>query len=952
MRKRNIDLKFVMSLIMAFILLQTCSKDNTSPVEPNLNPAVLTVSPASGTPGTLLNISGYTVDPADSVTEVYIGGELTVFSQDGAGMQTLIPLFLDSATHWPAPPSGLLDVEIRKDGYIVALAKGAVAVDSLQHADGATELIRQDFQTLTNSLRTIWSILPEAPGTDPRLSGYRDAVMAMLDSLVSGSDSSLASLLDGTSSWLNGQTPDVALLDAILASSGALEYFNEAAGSLGRLTDSLNLKRQNGELCRGSGWDMDLACQMQIYVVLDDFANYFVKPTTTTYANTVGLAAGLIAVTGAKIPAEAIISASLTVFEFVFGTLAPSLFPAEVSDFSLNLQSDSIDVKDYTTSTISISAVNHPASISATEVLEDLLTALGLAGKPGKVAKSFRELLVNEIKWTLGLYRKAIEKLNSNTGNSVFIDPEAVLPQISWGPVRIFNLDLVELHSLNKDVIAVDTFYHEWKGLKQGSGHIQVWARGPGERAKVLIDNALCLGCVYYGGAFGTGAPASEIKTVIVGKPASLNVTIEGLPPSTDANVVVSSTTYSSGRLTASATLDDLAPDDYLVNSHEVTDDSGVTYAPYPLDTAVTLHDGDTASVTVTYKPTSVGLLISVIGLTPDTKAWIDISGPNGFSAHIVGDTLLDSLEAGAYTIAASPVAGIFGETLYPAPETQTVDVKDGELTSATVTYTPPEPDQLSLSLYFGSSYLGSMGKLGLLQIWRDWLVGGLNDEGEVRTVVPADYPNYKWIDNCWPDSGLELAGRNFVASGETHGSHASGTVSFTQVSQSEVTIEFHLEGVGDLPSTSSWGSAWAGVGFSSYYQSEDLILQVDNPQQSQIQLEVTLDGDSHFDCWSAYEPCGGGFARLWLRTPYTCKGKGSPVKDTVIIIEKLLPTNGEIFHVSRTISLDTGAQEYIGVVPAFGAGGGGATDSTGAATDIESSSMNGTITFRLLPGH
>jgi len=140
--------------------------------------------------------------------------------------------------------------------------------------------------------------------------------------------------------------------------------------------------------------------------------------------------------------------------------LAPSLFPAEITDFSLNVATDTVGVGEMTETTVSISAANHPATIRATDVLETLITALGFAKAPGGIAQNFREVLVNAIKWALDLYRKAVEQYNAQTGNSIFIDPEAPLPPMSWGPVTVTNPDLVELYIASQKMLSQPTPPH------------------------------------------------------------------------------------------------------------------------------------------------------------------------------------------------------------------------------------------------------------------------------------------------------------------------------------------------------------------------------------------------------------------------------------------------------------------------------------------------------------
>ena len=512
----------------------------------------------------------------------------------------------------------------------------------------------------------------------------------------------MESILAGSSSWTNDQKPDLALTDAILASSGVLDFYNEATGSLGLLTDSLALARQQGLFCKSGGPDMDLACQMQIYVVLNDYATYFVKPTTTGYANTVGLAAGMLAIGGFVFPPEKIISALLTIFDFVYGTLAPSLFPAEITDFSLAIEADTVGVGEMTSTTVSISATNHPATIRATDVLETLITALGFAKAPSGTAQSFREILVNAMKWALDLYRKAVEQYNAQTGNSIFIDPEAPLPQMNWGPVIITNPDLVELYSFTEDIITPDTAAFEWKGVTRGEGRIQARARAAGERSKVLLDNTLCLGCIYAGGAFGNNAPGTETKSVIVGKPASIDIQITSLPSGVDGNVVVVGLNYSSGQLTSDKLLKDLDLGDYTMTAVEVKDNSGKTYKPEPLDTTVTLQDGDQATIVVNYKPKYGSIKLIVGGLPDYTFGNVVIVGQDYSSGPLLfsGIKTITDLAAGDYLMTATEVlAASDGKVYEPQPLDTTVTLQGGDQATITVLYKPKEHGLGMLSL-------------------------------------------------------------------------------------------------------------------------------------------------------------------------------------------------------------------------------------------------------------
>ncbi len=688
MRRPHIHAKLTTILIFSMLIILTCSKDDTSPLEPNFNPTTLTVTPSSGAPGTLLNISGYTVAPADTALEIYVGGELSVFLQDSSGIQSMIPLFLDSASHWPAPPTGAVDVEIRKNDVVVARATAAVTVDSLPHADGATEALNQDFVKLANSLQTIWSVLPTIPGEDSAMAGYRQAVITMLDSVLAGADSSMASVLAGTSSWTNGTVPDMALMDALLASSGVLEFYNDAAGSLGRLTDSLTLARQQGLLCKSGGEDMDLACQMQIYVVLNDYATYFVKPTSQTYANTVGLAAGIIAISGYHFPPEVIISSLMVVFDFVYGTLAPSLFPANVTEFSLTVATDTIAIDELTNTAVLVAASNNPATIRATEVLEQLLVALGLAKAPGGIAQNFREVLKNAMTWALGMYRKGVEEYNKNTNNSVFIDPEADLPPMSWGPVMVTNPDLVELYSFTEDIITGNETEFEWQGVTRGEGRIQARGRGAGERSKVLIDNALCWGCVYSGGAFGNNAPGTETKTVWVGDKGKIHVIIEGLPDSSDAAVTLTDANGATIPIVQNRLFNEMKAGDYSVVAQEVLASDGEEYKPTPQQFDFALKSGDSLVVRIVYSRKNGRLVLNIMGLPQGVTGDVDILDSSGaIQGNYSSTAYVKNLAPGKYSIVARKVRSDSSE-YEPAPKIQIKHVVAGDDSTATVIYT------------------------------------------------------------------------------------------------------------------------------------------------------------------------------------------------------------------------------------------------------------------------
>ena len=943
---------FFSFLLIGLFLLFSCSKDDKGPLGPgggsNTRVDTISVSPTSGAPGSLIRITGYELKPTDSNVAVYVGDQPTVFLSDSSGIQALIPLFLDSASNWPQPPADRQDVTIRVNDKVVAIAVSALQVDSLPHADGATETILQDLQVIAASMRSITNTLNTSPAADPRLPGYRGAILTMLDSILVGADSSISALINGQSSWNNGQPVDLTLVDAVLASSGALTFYNEMAGSITRLNRAVSATESEGLFCREGGPDMDLACEMQIYVILDDYANYYVKPTTAAYANTVGLAAGLIAVSGVGLAGEAIVGALLTVFDFVFGTLAPSLFPAEVTMFALTVETDSIAVDELTSTKLEISAKNKPATISATTILDQLLGALGLAGA-SKAAESFREVLVNAIKFALDLYRKAVVQYNQDMGGTVFIDPEADLPPLSWGPVVITHSDLVELYSFTEDIITGDTAAFEWRGVSRGKGRIQARARAAGERSKVVYDNSLCIGCVYSGGAFGNNVPGSETKTVFVGKPATLDVRIVGLPDGTDADVFITKPDGFSTPVTASRVLTGLLPGEYRLTAVDVQGTDGQPYEPEPRDTTITLNEADSVTVTVTYAPKYGSLLLTVKGLPAGTVADIDITG-SGFAMHVIGDTLIDSLTPGDYVInAAAIIDSATGNTRSPKPASQTVTVRRGETATAAVDYGG------DVKLY--------------------WAIGTPNREDEWLPGIPYSavmakaYSNYsdtgRYVDDqkdlgrgrpplldCG-DGEIYGAGRsaNVSISASTQGGTASAQMIFA--SSGNATARVTYEGSATAAAASmenivTHGAAWAWIDSHGYGT-----LVIENASAAEVALRYRYDlyvGGTGMSCYEGCGPPGAsvklGYKLVGVYPDTACSDLAPPspgAYNIVLYESRRIPE--QIQGEGDLIRIPAGATRFVAIYNRFDVTSDAETSPDGS-TYAGGSRVSGSISF------
>jgi PKD repeat protein len=426
-----------------------------------------------------------------------------------------------------------------------------VTVTALSEAPGTTAALAEAFGRVAASLDTLLAVVPVA---SPAESHARAATFELLRALTVDGDASLLALAEGRSALApEGIGPrEAELVDALLASSGALAYahaldaaLSEAVsrhvrpsevwastGPIGSAAawgadassagdDDLHALATFTSLCRGEGDDFDLACRMQVQAVLADFTEAFVRPTASTYANTVGLAAGLTAIAatgGAALPFAAVVGAILGVAEFAMTKIVPAMLPSRVDRFELVIDDPVIGLNAMTVSTVIVSAVNDPPPISLFEVMERIYSTLGLsrAAQP-RLAERFDEILRNTARFVFSEYGRVLRSLDAALpgGMPGVGDDDFRVPLLHWGPVAIVSDDLVTLFSFDEEVVASREPELEWQGVLLGEATVRVVPRGPGERSTVLVDGALCPGCTYHGGAFGIDMPAATERVVV-----------------------------------------------------------------------------------------------------------------------------------------------------------------------------------------------------------------------------------------------------------------------------------------------------------------------------------------------------------------------------------------------------------------------------------------------------
>jgi hypothetical protein len=201
-------------VMLAVLILGACSSGSVSE---EVNP--LTVTPTSGSPGAVIKVSGLELAPEDAAgLEVWVGPEFAPFTigEDGV-ISAALPLFLGEGG-WPSPPAEPQLVEVRRAATVLGRSAEGVTVTELPRAPGSTQEVSEALAAMIEAFDRLWSLVPTELAEEAPL---RDAALSMLRGLVSEGVNSLQAVLDGTAPLLAGSEPDLALIDALLASSGA-----------------------------------------------------------------------------------------------------------------------------------------------------------------------------------------------------------------------------------------------------------------------------------------------------------------------------------------------------------------------------------------------------------------------------------------------------------------------------------------------------------------------------------------------------------------------------------------------------------------------------------------------------------------------------------------------------------------------------------------------------------
>ncbi len=516
----RLDVCILLVLVIGLALAGSCS-NSAGPGRDSI--ASLSVSPASGPPGTVVRITGYDASgAAPDRLSLSVGGRPAPVVVDAGGLLAAVPLFVDSAGS-AAPPAGALDLVLRRDGVVVGTAEGALTVEPLPPPTRSLREARSSLQAVAAALDTTIGAFITGAGTQEQ---YFVAVMAGLDSLVSGADSlSLGPALDALAA-----DSALALVDAVLDAAGVLEGLEEmavqlaqvsagaaAGGAAGRWPGGAATRSMGGTPSRAAQTtrllDQDLARRMQFYVVVQEFGSTVVSQTGATFGQTVGLVAAALGI-AVNVPHVAVVSVVLAFIDYVVNKMVVGALPAKIESMDLVLPTDTIAPGDTTTARISITAANVPPTLTLQELVSNVLTALGAAGSGGPSLDSFKDILENTANFFLGTMQGVIASYSAaHPELNLDVDLATTMPALSW-TADIDDPHLVQCQSLTPSIVTGMTSSPNWRADSTRYGEGRIYAMPATGSEAVLIT--LPPGFSYSGGAFGLDATPTPTRSLWV----------------------------------------------------------------------------------------------------------------------------------------------------------------------------------------------------------------------------------------------------------------------------------------------------------------------------------------------------------------------------------------------------------------------------------------------------
>lgn len=506
---------------------------------PPQGPAALSVEPSEGPPGTLVSVRGLPDDALESDELVVMVGEVpmpAVVETDGS-LTTMLPLFVgDDGWH---EPTGPVDVVVERQGAtttVVGLAEAAVTVTALAPAPDAHERIVTAAGAAVEAFQTIALRLPTDTDEDAQV--LWAVAETMRESLVTG-ENSLEAVAAGTAPILDDFDEDLGLElgSALLASIGLpemLEALADRAGDLAAamaplaptstLTNHPTLTTQSSALCPyASDPDEDLACKMQLYVVVKRIGEELLGPIAKEFGYVTSLTG--IAGIAIKIPYVSAVGITLSLANLTWNRIVVALLPAKIDSFTLAFEDGAIVKQgDRIEGRLELTASNDPPAITSNDLLGLMMSYLSatggalpvpkVPGLPSGQEEYLVQFAVKTINYFLGILAKSFAAYaDAHPELNLEFDLTA-LPSKTWGPTRIEDYALFDANSFTPELLAVDEetpANPAWRAPESVSGDARVYVRtATGDAARKIVWSG------YQGGAFGDDQASTETLTVCV----------------------------------------------------------------------------------------------------------------------------------------------------------------------------------------------------------------------------------------------------------------------------------------------------------------------------------------------------------------------------------------------------------------------------------------------------
>ena len=516
LRSKNPAIILCLTLLSLIILIPALSCSKKKPVEstPSITPPVtISVTPLSGPPLTSVSVQGISpssIDPTD--TYALINGAVAPLFVTGNSLTLTIPVIVDSATLWIDTSITSMSLAIIKGPNADTIAFGAniFTLEALPKAPGSTAQMLNDWQTISTSLQTISQVLGGAPGVEEQIFS---SFLIALDSVLNSSNSlSLSSL---TARLTSGNPAELELFDAVFGSSGAVEQSQEYALLFSAMADSavaifgvpMRVKTDQKTLTLS---DRQLAYMMQFYVVVREFGRTVIKPTAQTYSVVMGVA-GLIT----AVPLGSIISACLSMIDFIVNKFVISSLPAKIDSLRIEVSEDTIFVGGHTSATMTIYTANDPQVISLQDVISQILTGLGYAntvsGIVSPAVATLKSVLIDFVNFMLGIFRTALGTYDTNHPEVNLDVVLGTLPQLRW-QAQITNTQFVDVKTRTPDIMVPVPGEVNWMADSTNTGEGRIYATtATGSDATVIPQPP---GFGYSAGAFGEDVAAAPTISI------------------------------------------------------------------------------------------------------------------------------------------------------------------------------------------------------------------------------------------------------------------------------------------------------------------------------------------------------------------------------------------------------------------------------------------------------